>query len=78
MEEDKPRPSLPDPITRGAMPTRHLRSGLGGRDDGDALNVVVAAVAVERMTGDPLWLLVVSGSGQREDGAGSACRALEL
>lgn len=36
---------------------------LGDDYDLDALDVVLAAAAVERMDGDPLWLLLVSGSG---------------
>lgn len=36
---------------------------LGEDYDLDALDVVLAAAAVERLDGDPLWLLVVSGSG---------------
>lgn len=39
------------------------RRWLGGDYDLDALHVVVAAAAVEALDGDPLWLLVVSGSG---------------
>lgn len=36
---------------------------LGADYDLDALNAVLATAAVERMDGDPLWLLVISGSG---------------
>jgi hypothetical protein len=36
---------------------------LGAGYDGDALNAVLAAAAVERLGGDPVWLLVISGSG---------------
>jgi hypothetical protein len=36
---------------------------LGDDYDQDALNAVLAAAAVERMDGDPLWLLVISGPG---------------
>ena len=36
---------------------------LGDGYDQDALIAVLAAAAVERLDGDPLWLLVVSGSG---------------
>lgn len=36
---------------------------LGEEYDLDALNAVLATAAVERLDGDPLWLLVVSGSG---------------
>ena len=39
------------------------RKWLGDEYDFDALLVVLAAAAVERMEGDPLWVLVISGSG---------------
>jgi hypothetical protein len=36
---------------------------LGPKYDLDALNAVLATAAAEQLSGDPLWLLVVSGSG---------------
>jgi hypothetical protein len=42
---------------------RVFRRWLGKEYDLDAINAVLAAAAVERLDGDPLWLLVVSGSG---------------
>jgi hypothetical protein len=36
---------------------------LGNDYDLDALDAMLAAAAVERLDGDPLWLLVISGSG---------------
>ena len=36
---------------------------LGAEYDLDALDVVLAAAAVERLDGDPVWLLLLSGSG---------------
>ncbi|MGW5339172.1 hypothetical protein ACWEQD_12205 [Rhodococcus pyridinivorans] len=36
---------------------------LGDDYDLDAINAVLAAAAVERLDGDPLWLLLISGSG---------------
>ncbi len=36
---------------------------LGADYDTDALDAVLAAAAVERLDGDPLWLLIVSGAG---------------
>lgn len=39
------------------------RRWLGDEYDLDALDAVLAAAAVERLDGDPLWLLVISGSG---------------
>lgn len=40
-----------------------FRRWLGTEYDTQALDVVLSAAAVERLDGDPLWLLVVSGSG---------------
>lgn len=40
-----------------------FRRWLGGDYDTDALNAVLAAAAVECLDGDPLWLLLISGSG---------------
>jgi hypothetical protein len=36
---------------------------LGDDYDTDALDAMLAAAAVERLDGDPLWLLIISGSG---------------
>ena len=36
---------------------------LGNDYDTDALDAALAAAAVERLDGDPLWLLIISGSG---------------
>lgn len=36
---------------------------LGEDYDTDALDAVLATAAVERLTGDPLWMLLISGSG---------------
>lgn len=51
---------------------------LGADYDTDALDAVLATAAVERLDGDPLWLLLISGSGnaktetvQALDGAGA-------
>ena len=40
-----------------------FRGWLGETYDLDALHAVLATAAAERFAGDPLWLLVVSGSG---------------
>lgn len=40
-----------------------FRRWLGADYDTDALDAVLAAAAVERLDGDPLWLLLISGSG---------------
>ena len=40
---------------------------LGDDYDTDALDIVLSAAAVERLNGDPVWLLVVLGIRQRKD-----------
>jgi hypothetical protein len=40
-----------------------FKKWLGKGYDTGVLNAVLAAAAVEKLTGDPLWLLVISGSG---------------
>ncbi len=40
-----------------------FRRWLGDSYDVDAINAVLAAAAVERIDGEPLWLLLISGSG---------------
>ena len=40
-----------------------FRRWLGDEYDLDALDIVLATAAVERLGGDPVWLLVISGSG---------------
>jgi hypothetical protein len=42
---------------------RVFRKWLGSEYDFDALNATLAAAASERLDGDPLWLLIISGSG---------------
>lgn len=56
------RASAPPQVALGAAHDI-FRRWLGDEYDLDALNAVLAAAAVERLTGDPLWLLLVSGSG---------------
>lgn len=55
------------PVTdpRAALAELHdtFRKWLGHDYDTDALDVVMATAAVERLDGDPLWLLLLSGSG---------------
>jgi hypothetical protein len=46
---------------------------LGKDYDTDALDAMLAAAAVERLDGDPLWLLIISGSGNAKT---EAVRAL--
>ncbi|MFL6044852.1 MAG: bifunctional DNA primase/polymerase [Propionibacteriaceae bacterium] len=40
-----------------------FKQWLGNDYDTDALDAMLAAAAVERLDGDPLWLLIISGSG---------------
>src|SRR5262249_1243071 len=40
-----------------------FKKWLGKDYDSDVLDAVLAAAAAERLTGDPLWLLVISGPG---------------
>ena len=40
-----------------------FRRWLGDEYDLDAINVTLAAAAIEQLDGDPLWTLIVSGSG---------------
>lgn len=57
-----PQPAQHAPV---ALADAHavFRRWLGPEYDMDALNATLAAAAVERLDGDPLWLLVISGSG---------------
>lgn len=60
--EPAPDGAHPSPVT---LPEAHhvFRRWLGDTYDVDALDAVLAAAAVERLDGDPLWLLLISGSG---------------
>ena len=72
--EQRPRPTpggriesteAPPPVERCTLDACHtvFKNWLGTEYDLDALNAVLAAAAVERLDGDPLWLLLVSGPG---------------
>lgn len=62
---------IPEPVLRtdaeqaeALEDTHHtFRKWLGDKYDADALDATLAAVAAQQMDGDPLWLLVISGSG---------------
>ena len=62
-----PAPQAPQPAQHApvALDDAHavFRRWLGPEYDMDALNATLATAAVERLDGDPLWLLVISGSG---------------
>jgi hypothetical protein len=57
--------SAPAPPTVVTLDEAHatFRKWLGADYDLDALDATLAAAAVERLDGDPLWLLLISGSG---------------
>ena len=61
-EESKPEP-ITDRVMSLDQAHKVFRKWLGLNYDADALNAALAAAAVGRMTGDPLWLLVIGGSG---------------
>lgn len=66
-------PPVETPVARPTPMVTHARTlaevhrtftrWLGDGYDIDAINVVCAAAAAEQLAGDPLWLLVISGSG---------------
>ena len=75
--QDDVRPPV-EPGTTLADVHAVFRQWLGPEYDVDAITVALATAAVERLDGDPLWLLIVSGSGnaktetvQALDGAGA-------
>ena len=58
--QPKPEPVAPvslDEVHRG------YRAAFGDRYDLDAVDMTLAVAAVEKLDGDPVWLLIVSGSG---------------
>lgn len=73
----EPEPVVVSPMTLDEAHAVFCR-WLGEDYDTDALDAVLATAAVERLDGDPLWLLLISGSGnaktetvQALDGAGA-------
>ncbi len=58
----RPKPRVPKARTLGDVHKVFTR-WLGPEYDLGALDAVLAAAAAERLPGDPLWLLVVAGSG---------------
>lgn len=62
---DYPDVASVDPRAPSTLAEAHqvFRRWLGEDYDLDALDAVLAAAAVEQLDGDPVWLLVVSGSG---------------
>jgi len=64
---DLPTPPTPPPSAIAAITLTAchdtFRRWLGDRYDLDVLEAVLCTLAAERLDGDPLWLLVISGSG---------------
>ena len=72
--EKEPHPDLPDQDKTPAKAPQQPRHTLaevrelflkrfGKEYDTDVIDAVLAAAAAEKLTGDPLWLLVISGPG---------------
>jgi len=63
--DQEPDDEPDEPIPPCSLDHAHgvVRRWFGDEYDLDAFDVVLAAAAVERLDGDPLWLLIVSGSG---------------
>lgn len=63
--DDAPPTQPIDPPTPCTLAELHatFRKWLGSEYDTDAIDAVLATAASERLGGDPLWLLVVSGPG---------------
>jgi len=57
-----PEPEVSEPRTIHDVHAA-FRRWLGSEYDLDAIDTVLATAAVERLDGDPLWVLVISGSG---------------
>ncbi len=68
----------PGPVKPISLDECHavFRCWLGDDYDTDALDAMLAAVAVERLDGDPLWLLIVSGSGAAKTETVQACHGI--
>jgi hypothetical protein len=62
-DSNAPEPFVPPPQCSLAEVHDVFRRWFGNEYDLDALDAVLATGASERLTGDPLWLLVVSGPG---------------
>lgn len=56
------KPTAAEPVSLDEA-HKVFRRWLGEDYDTDALSAVLATAAVERLDGDPLWLLLISGSG---------------
>jgi hypothetical protein len=75
--EETIAPKKPElPSTTLAEVHKVARKWLGEEYDVDALNAVCAVAAAIQLTGDPVWLLLVSGPGAaKTETVGRACRS---
>src|SRR5688572_28623563 len=65
-DQPRPRPVLPRPARPGrTLADAHevFQRWFGDEYDLDAIDAAMATAAVEALDGDPLWLLLISGSG---------------
>lgn len=76
MPQPPPPPELrTDPVAARLRETHDVFTRwLGQEYDVDALDVVLATAAVERLDGDPLWTLLLSGSGNAKTETVAALR----
>jgi hypothetical protein len=60
----EPKPE-PEPVQVVSLEHLHERFGhwFGAHYDLDAIDATLATAAVEKLTGDPLWMLIISGPG---------------
>lgn len=63
--QDAPPPVVPAPVEPITLGQAHqvFKRWLGDDYDDGTLDAMLAAVAAERLDGDPIWLLIISGSG---------------
>ncbi|MGO9156778.1 DUF3854 domain-containing protein [Mycobacterium sp.] len=59
---EAPRPAPVQPVSLDEVHDGY-RAAFGDKYDLDAINITLAVAAVEKLDGDPVWLLIVSGSG---------------
>lgn len=61
-EEAEPKPQRPQPVSLAEVHAGY-REAFGDGYDLGAVDMALAVAAVEKLAGDPVWLLIVSGSG---------------
>jgi len=78
-EEEEVAPPPPKRETPKARPTtleearRVFKKWLGNDYDTNALDAMLATLAAERLGGEPIWLLIISGSGNTKTTTVNAC-----